>query len=136
MDTVINTYYTAYGNAASVLLRTMGGDPGSILATWQERLDNPDPADLALRQMIHIPAMTAEEAAEAAYHDIEREIERIYFASIDRAFAARLVAILGEFGKISIHDSLSPYYGYIFAQTWNRIHPDEEPIRLSANIDQ
>ena len=134
MANIRDLYDSIYSPRMSIVLRTLGGDPDAIKAYWQDRLDNPTEEELAFRTMFPMfGSLTPEAAAEAAYNQIVREIEHMYFAGMRRetevAIANELMRSgLATFSIVS-GEMVLTYTDMQLARAWNDHNPDAEPIQ-------
>lgn len=125
--TIMETYDSIYGIRAKFLLRTLGGDPESIIADTAAKCAEPNP----LTDILGLAPTTDAEIAEAAHHAIRRAIQTAYFSQLSRSAAAVIVDALGrsEYATISIFDDMT-YNDYSFADAWAEAHPDEPRIQI------
>ena len=138
MANIRDIYDAKYGPHMSLVLWSMDGNPDAIKDYWEDRFDNPTADELELsKKLPGFGELTAEGAADAAYHQIVSEIERLYFGRIKRDVAVGICNALDstQSGWIYIandYKNLS-YSAYTFCDAWNRHHPDEPKIKYPAN---
>lgn len=133
MATVSDLYEAKYGLTVKMLLRMLGGNPDVVLSKMQDKVDSPSEADLEFLSTLNIAPLTADDAADAAHNLMAAEVERLYFASIDRASALAICIALSKAGAcstISIHADVPEltYTATTFMCRWNDNHPGEQEI--------
>lgn len=136
--TVSDRYEAKYGLTVKMLVRVLGGDPNAILSAMQDKVDNPTKEDIQILQLMRLPALDAESAADESHKQLLAEAERLYFAAIDRASA---VAICNSLSKvdtatISIHPAVPEltYNARAFMGAWNRIRQNDQPIIYQSDF--
>lgn len=82
MADLMERYESKYGPAESGYLYTLGGDPAAIVAEVERAQAAPVADDLAF-----LAALMPTTPEEDAHNAIMREIQRLYFLPISRAFA-------------------------------------------------
>ena len=133
--TVSAIYADKYTIRTKYVLKNLGGDPDAIIAAYQDRVDHPEREDSEWAAMFGLPVgLSVEDAAQNAYWDIVKEIERLHFSRMSRTTAVEVANLLCDLGSycIIVGNADLTYNYYCFALTWNKCNPDKEPLRHAA----
>lgn len=128
-----NDYESKYGLTAKMVLRDLGGDPDKIINDYIATSSSCP--DIFLDGWF---AGLTKRSPEDDIHDmLQREIVRLYFASISRDAAVAICNVLGLYGTLSIHRDLPDlsYNGYTFAAAWSASNPNNDEIIPPAAMD-
>lgn len=129
--TVKTKYLEKYSPCERYALSALGGDLDTVIAKYIET-----GSDLA-GENIFASFLANVDDAEEIHNLVIEETESRYFASVSRETAVAICNMLGDFGKISIHDAVPElsYNGFRFMTAWNRANPEQDEIQAPAGIE-
>lgn len=104
--------------------RWLGVEHEDILDRWEARIGEVAPLCPVEGMLITV---TPEAAANAAHWDIVERCQSAYFSNMTREDAEAVIRALPGDAVIHLAKDLR-FISLGFASTWNRMHPDEEPI--------
>lgn len=124
-------YLEKYSPCERYALSALGGDLDAVIVKYMEISSIPRPAEM-------FPTFfSLVDEADEIHNLVIEEIESRYFTSVPRETAAAICNLLGDFGKISIHDAVPElsYNGFRFMTAWNRANPEQDEIQAPAGIE-
>lgn len=105
------------------LLISLHHDYIPAIDSWEARIGETAPlADL----FGGAPTLTLEDVADAAYWELCKTAEEVYFSRLSRDAAVTIANSLAS-GTLKLTEDLE-YNSDTFAAAWNAAHPDEERI--------
>lgn len=113
------------------LLISLHYDYIPAIDSWEARIGETAPlADL----FGGAPTLTLEDVADAAYWELCKTAEELYFSRLSRDAALIIANALLDSGTLKLTDELE-FNGCTFAAAWNAAHPDEEQIRRNSGYE-
>lgn len=126
---VIEKMNQRHSGTVRAFVATLGGDVIPIIKKWTDEIGKTDP----LAGMFGVePTFTVNDAADAAYWDIVKYAQDLYFKDMTRETATAVANAITYCGVLKLADDLE-FTDTGFADAWSDAHPDQP--RISRVID-